>query len=284
MKIFPFLKFVYNGLLTGMPSLTYNPFTKNTFMTEFNIYHYSTYINYKLEKSQYLDVVNQCMALKQCNLSKGINSIESIFNLEKISIEDNEEKSYYLSLNIYNCSLPMIPSEEPITRFEINTYVKSNSSIGTLILDYTSNYISMDPVNIFKGKDEISFRKEPNESGGFSLISSQYNENFSLNFTFPLTESNNRLINNKFVISDDLLKYSDLIFYKNGVFDKLYYDSSLTNPSIEKVELDSSHSAELNEFINFRLFNITFDKPDNIFYFKNYLNMAGGMWKNIYEF
>ena len=43
-----FLKFFYNALLTGMPSLTYNPFNKNILHSPFNVNEYSTYINYRL--------------------------------------------------------------------------------------------------------------------------------------------------------------------------------------------------------------------------------------------
>ena len=47
-----FLKLFYSALLTGMPSLTYNPFNKNTLHAPFVVNQYSTYINYKLDESQ----------------------------------------------------------------------------------------------------------------------------------------------------------------------------------------------------------------------------------------
>ena len=51
------LKFVYRGLLTGMPILTYNPITKNTLNMPLTVKPYSTYLNFKLNyyQSQYLN-------------------------------------------------------------------------------------------------------------------------------------------------------------------------------------------------------------------------------------
>ena len=146
MKLYPLLKFVYNGLLTGMPLLTYNPFTKNPFMCDFNVKPYSTYLNYKLDDYQ---------AFRLSNLISSKNEGPSDFKLKKISILEGEKPSYYLSVNIYNCSLPIIPKHKSITRLEVNTYVEYNETVGTLIIDYCSDQLSMDPVNIFKKKSDV---------------------------------------------------------------------------------------------------------------------------------
>ena len=37
-----FLKFIYNGLLTGMPIITYNPITQNTFNAPLTVEPYSS--------------------------------------------------------------------------------------------------------------------------------------------------------------------------------------------------------------------------------------------------
>ena len=76
-----FLKFFYNALLTGMPSLTYNPFNKNTLHAPFVVNEYSTYINYKLDEPQ-KDYINNF-------LNKNSNG----FELLPISlINDNSER------------------------------------------------------------------------------------------------------------------------------------------------------------------------------------------------
>ena len=38
--------------------------------------------------------------------------------------------------------------------------------------------------------------------------------------------------NHVFHVSDELSYYSDYIYYRNGIYDKLYYDSSLVKSSI----------------------------------------------------
>ena len=52
---------------------------------------------------------------------------------EKVSIDDTS-KEYFLSINIYNCSVPIIPGDDDVTRCEINTYVRDpNEGIGASI-------------------------------------------------------------------------------------------------------------------------------------------------------
>ena len=262
MKIYPILKFVYNGLLTGMPLLTYNPFTKNPFMCDFNVKPYSTYLNYKLDDYQ---------AHKLTKLISSRNEGPHEFNLKKVSILKDEEPSYYLSLNIYNCSLPIIPKHETVTRLEVNTYVEYNNSIGTLIIDYCSDQLSMDPVNVFKQKSDLWYLgvkdKFNNLLNGFCS-----SENITLFLDMKNKLSDN---DNKINISDDLIKYSDKIYYSNGVYDKLYFDSTLIYPTLAVPDLVHH---------NFNFYNFTFDKPDNYFYFKDGISFSGSIWNNLKEF
>lgn len=262
MKLYPLLKFVYNGLLTGMPLITYNPFTKNPFMCEFNVKPYSTYLNYKLDDFQ---------AFKLTNLIASKNDGDIDFKLKKISILKDEDPSYYLSVNIYNCSLPIIPNKDSVTRLEVNTYIEYNNSLGTLIVDYCSDELSMDPVNVFKEKSNIWYLnvkdKFTNLLNGFCS-----DDNIAL-----LVDFSNRfdINNNRLNISDDLIRYSDKIFYASGIYDKLYYDSSLIYPEIIKPKIGNHY---------FSFYNMTFDKPDNYFYFNDKISFSGSIWKNLRDF
>ena len=47
-----FLRFFYNGLLAGMPSVVYNPFTKANIHVPFKVLPESLYVNYKLNGFQ----------------------------------------------------------------------------------------------------------------------------------------------------------------------------------------------------------------------------------------
>ena len=76
-------------------------------------------------------------------------------------------------------------------------------------------------------------------------------------------------------ISDDLIKYTDKVFYKNGVYDKIYYDSSLADPDVRSPIIFTNFT------FNYR--DIVFNKIDSIFYFTNNIRFIGGMWENVYK-
>ena len=252
MKILPVLKFVYRGLLTGLPILTYNPITKLNFQSPFNVRPFSTYINYQLDSNQYKYI------------NEYLNNKNSSLLLEKVNIDSNK-KEFYLSINIYNCSVPIIPTDDDVTRCEINTYVRDpKEGIGTLIMDYTSNALSMDPVNIFKSKEDVKFLNQKDILSGYCS-----NKNIDLDMNFLIDENDN-----DFDISDHLIDFSDKIYYSNSIFDKLYYDTSLTRAKIKIPK-------RVNK-IKFRFGDLVFDKPSSIFYFQDDINFAGSIWHNIY--
>ena len=246
------LKFVYQGLLTGLPILTYNPFTKLNFISPFDVNPYSTYINYKLDINQF-NYINSILELKNSSLV-----------LDKVKIDTIENPSYYLSINIYNCSVPIIPTNKMVTRCEINTYVKNNNNEkGTVILDYISNSLSMDPINIFKQEENLNFINQN------SLLTSNFE---SFNFDLDL-ELHHCCRDKKFKISDELIEYSDKIFYTNSIYDKLYYDSTLVNADVRIPKINK---------VNFRLGMLRLNKPESVFYFKDSLNFTGSLWHNLY--
>jgi len=76
--------------------------------------------------------------------------------------------------------------------------------------------------------------------------------------------------NNK--ISSNLIKFTDKVFYKNGLYDKVYYDSSLIHNKIIDVK---------DYEVYFKFFDLEFNNVDNIFYFENKINFIGGMWDNL---
>ena len=250
-----FLRFVYNGVLTGMPAITYNPITQNTLNVPLIVEPYSAYINLKLdnEQSSYLD--------------NYINEYGDDLEIVPINILPREKKSKYLSINIYNCSSPIFMNDEKTTtRCEINTYVydKKRKEYGTLILDYLSNELSMDPINIFKFRDNITYYKD----NLFNVIKGEsIKEKIKINYNFTTLNDIKR------DISKELIKYTDNIYYKNGILDKLYYDSSLVEAKIKYPILDYD--------FEFKYKDLIFNKIDNVFYFTEKIKFVGGMWDNI---
>ena len=244
------LKFVYRGIMTGMPFLVYNPYSRINFHSPFTISPKSLYINYKLDIEQ-LNHLNNYVKTRTNN-----------FDLMPISMEKayDEKLDYYISLNIYNCSSPIFLNNQQITRFEINTYVQDEKNKGTLIVDYISNGLSMDPINIFKEKNYLFY-------DGNTIRGNNKDKSIFINGTINMDYTNN-----VFHVSDDLSYYSDYIYYRNGIYDKLFYDTTLTNAR--------TLSPSIN-YLEFRFLNLTFKEPDSIFYFQDNIHFVGSMWDNL---
>ena len=98
----PFLKFIHSGLLTGMPSLLYNPYTKLSLNVPLTIEPNSLYINFKLSEKE-STYINEYI--------KRQSSLE----LVPISLFPNEKAANYLSINIYNCTSPVFLNDNEDT-------------------------------------------------------------------------------------------------------------------------------------------------------------------------
>ena len=274
------LQFFYNALLTGMPTLTYNPYNKNILHAPFTVNTGSTYINYKLN-NEHIYAINNFMKIKNNNDFKLIKTrltktqIAHLYDDKQYYLDNDKEyyldsdKDYYLSINIYNCSSPIFNfiSEDPVTRCELNVYVvNKNNEQGTMILDYASNILSLDPDNIFKRAGNASFNIFND-----TIFGNVNSDDFTLNFDY--NNCNSILYNKK--LSDNLINLCDKIYYPNGYYDKLYFDSSLLNNDIIKCN---------NYNVYFKFLDIEFSELDidSIFYFTDKINFVGGMWENIF--
>jgi hypothetical protein len=127
-------------------------------------------------------------------------------------------------------------------------------------MDYMSNALSMDPVNVFKDAVPIYYHNG-------SIVGKV--DNIYLNTTILVANKDSR-----FYPADDLSYYSDIIYYSNGIYDKLYYDSTLTNAILKIPKIIS---------LNFTYLNTTFSKPESIFYFQNQIDFVGSVWENLFK-
>ena len=237
--------------MAGMPSVIYNPFTRSNIHVPFKVLPESLYINYRLTPHQKTVVENY---IAEKNLK---------FNMEKINMQKNLKSGYYLSLNVYNCTSPVFLNDKVTTRFEINTYVNDECRKGTLIIDYLSNELSMDPVNIFKRLSSLCYSNN-------KIVGKSKSQQIFLE-----TKIKTDIINDEYIyIHNDLVDYSDNIFYMNGIYDKLFYDASLTKAILKKPTLCD---------LNFTFLNITFSEPECVFYFENQIDFVGGVWYNIFK-
>ena len=103
----------------------------------------------------------------------------------------------------------------------------------------------MDPVNIFK--NSIPLKYNNGEIIGID-------DNILLNASLNLSDKDSQ-----FYLDKDLAKFSDIIYYTNGIYDKLFYDTSLTEAFVKVPKIQN---------LRFDYINLTFSRPDSIFYFK----------------
>ena len=254
------LKLFYRALLTGLPFTTYNPLKNSPFHAPMTVCKGSTYVNYKLNENQFnylrdnLDITTNDLELKSIKLN----------NYDK-------EKDYYVSVNMYNCTSPMFEfmSQHEMTRCEINTYVHNKDNVkGTLIMDYSANLLSMDPDNIFKVASKSKFKT--NNLGDRIFEANSKDIDFFLQYKY------NDKKDKRFIMSEDLIKYTDNIYYNNGIIDKLYYDSSLT--------CANTRIPNKIKNVSFRFRNLELTNPTSIFYFENDVKFVGALWNNLINY
>ncbi len=267
------LKTVYTGLLAGMPSFTFNPINRVNLLAPLKVEQYSTYLNFKLDDNQ-VKYLNNYISEYSNNNPINIDNQDTL-KLIPLKMGIFQQPAYYISVNVYNCTSPIFMSNMPIIRCEINTYVKNNrGERGTMIIDYLSNAISMDPINIFKQPKTIKFDKSQNKKSRNILETISINcfskrEKIDLHVDFDIDNYKILKIGNK------LIDYTDKIYYKNGIMDKVYYDTTLTRAKI--------YQPKNSRDFRFIYRDLTFNKIDSIFYFDNPLNFVGSMWDNIYD-
>ena len=251
------LKTVYKGLLLGVPQILYSPLFNSNLLVPLEVEESSTYINYNL------------CANEVCTLTNYIHKYNNSLELVPISILENEKEDYYLSVNIYNCSSPILLTDKSVTRCELNVYVKDYyNNYGTLIIDYITNGQSMDPISLLKLPELEKICKFIKNKDDYRII------NVSPIHKLNITANFSTLNIKSCKLNSQLIDYTGNIFYKDGILDKLYYDNSLTNAETYKVE---------NFDVDFNYRNIKKKKPSSIFFFKNKINFVGSMWHNVYR-
>ena len=97
-------------------------------------------------------------------------------------------------------------------------------------------------------------------------------EEIKIKYKITSVNLNNKLYNDR--LSSDLIKYTDRIYYLDGIYDKLFYDTTLlNNPIIFTQDND----------VEFSFNGCVFNKPDSVFVFNKPIDFVGGMWKNLFE-
>lgn len=252
------VKLAYKILITR---LSINSCNEPYSCESINIYPYNTYVNYKLTLDEW-NYVNKY-------LYDNTNYKMSIISIEKMS---SPKYNYYISVNMYNY-INSLNKNKLITRCEVKTYVKNEKGVyGNLIMDYVVNDIKCE-FNINKccqNIDNTLSEKEylyassicPKcEYGNLkSNIDMRANSNI---FDFKLNY--NEYVNDiKFNLNRYFIDFMDNIFNYDGIYKKIYYDTSLTRGDVRKIKKYN---------VSFKFKDLVFKEPDSIFYFKNKINL-----------
>ena len=73
------LKLFYSALLSGLPSISYNPINQNTLHAPFIVNEGSTYVNYKLDNEQF-NKINDYLSKKISGLRIFTCPVHSLIN------------------------------------------------------------------------------------------------------------------------------------------------------------------------------------------------------------
>jgi hypothetical protein len=257
----------YNKAFSYIAVSNYNPFviSSKSFISNFNVEPNSLYVNFELTKEQ----------IKEIN-----NNIPDYLTIIPINLLNNgwcDSAKNILSINVYNVTSFLFGNKK-IPRLEINIYVKNKltNKIGTLILIYTTNGFSFDPINLLTNKNKLIFNIPEVGTSLWNRINSKVNDKdlyFETDFIIP-----DKL--KKINLSKDLIIATDNIYYQNGIIEKMFYDSNFIYTKVSLLENIKNISFKFFFTIPGSNIQLKFNKISSIFIFPNKISFATETWSN----
>lgn len=187
------------------------------------------------------------------------------FQLTPISILNGEQPRYYLSLNIYQVTI-----DQPTLRAEWSVYVTKDGDTAPrfLVIEAASSTDSFDPVSgpvsavpfQFERKDKTLTTSVSSDKSFFELRLREPR------FSFP-----------RFA-SAEWSTANDLIYWENGVADKVLYNATLTRQPITRIR---SHQFELRHESPWAAF--TKKSPRHVFLYDKPIEFAVTPWANLQD-
>jgi hypothetical protein len=264
--------FEYNKVFSYIAFSNYNPFKifSKSFISNFNIKPNSLYVNFELSSTQ-IEEIN--------------NNIPNYLTITPISLLNNDKKKNIISINTYNVT-SFLFDNKIIPRLEINIYVKNKftNKIGTLILIYTTNGFSFDPINLLTQKDELFLNIKNN------IINCKVN-NKNLFFETKINIDNPKAskaithlwnIDNfkKRNLSKDLIIATDNIYYQNGIIEKMFYNSDFIYTKINELKNIKNIYFKFYFTIPGSNIQLKFNKISSIFMFLDNIYFTTETWSN----
>lgn len=210
----------------------------------------SVYINFEIKKNALDDFVEYI-------------GLPENFSLTSIRCLAEEEPVYLLTLNIYEVSGIVHGS-----RAEWSTYVDDgNGKRCYMVLEARSSSGSMNPVNIVTRSDRV----EHTQTTGHlvSIVASErgrlFRSRIKLSEKHPIAE-----------LSNDWIAANDRIYWRNGVFDRIWYDSNLFN---SPVQLIRGKNVEIDDETHWSRF--VRRRPRHVLKYDHELDFMVSPWFNI---
>ena len=191
------------------------------------------------------------------------------FTLEKIRfLERDPEPGYYVSLNVYR-----VTGITNALRAEWSVFVRNEAEeapiVRYLVVEAQSSEITMDPVNIFERarKVEHSLRNDRLEIFVESFNQSHFRASGPVPERSSLpTASSTR----------EWLQSNDLIYWPNGIGDRVFYDGSM---ACAKMLCLPPESLKIEDTTAWREFIAPV--PDHVLVFPHAINFVMSPWWNV---
>ena len=210
----------------------------------------SVYINFEIKRSVFDEFVNYI-------------DLPSEFELIPVRVLAGEEPAYLLTLNIYNVSGLASGS-----RAEWSTYVDDGDGRPRyMILEARSSSGSMDPVHIVTPSGRVDHMR--NRDTLLSTVASGDGKLFRSEIRVSAKQAAAEL-------ATEWVAANDRIYWRNGVFDRAWYDGKLFDASARRV---SGRDVQIEDETHWSRF--VKRSPRHVLRYQDALEMVLSPWANV---
>lgn len=182
-------------------------------------------------------------------------------DLAPVRLEDGDPAAYWLTLTVSQRS-----GDGAGTRAEWTTYVNDGERIRTLVLESRSSTGALDPVDLFAGPFPVS------HTVGADVVTSVDTGPAAFSSTFPVPTPGTEVD----VLADrQWVGAMDLRFWRNGVADRVTYESSVfdARTSIDPATATVSYGGQWSAFAD--------ATPDRIWVDRSSVDIVTNPWWNL---
>jgi hypothetical protein len=185
--------------------------------------------------------------------------------LTRMHCLQDEEADYLLTVNVYRVS-----GVTNGVRAEISTYITDEGGIPRyMVVEARDHSGSMDPINILTRASLV--QQERSDEGLFTAVESNDGKQFTARAERAAFDAAPHV-----AIHGEWVEANDLIYWRNGIRDRCYYDAGMANPSVLALDpasvtiTDDTHWAEYLEPV-----------PKHVLVYENAMHFMIVPWENL---